>query len=119
MTRVLAALGVLLLLLSVAGGGGLYWFITRHGLSARAKPTRLEAFLARRARALATPAVVKRLRNPLAATPLNVAEGRDHVADHCALCHANDGSGKTTINGGPLPAGARPPRTGDAAALGR
>jgi len=103
MNRVGAALGVTVLLLVVAGGGGLYWYVTRHGFSAREKPTPLEAFLARRARGLAAPAGVKRLSNPLSATPLNVAEGRDHFADHCALCHANDGGGKTMINEGLYP----------------
>ncbi len=78
-------------------------FVTRHGFSAREKPTRLEAFLARRARDLATPPESKRMKNPLAPTPLNIAEARDHFADHCAICHANDGSGKTMINGGLYP----------------
>src|SRR5207244_6650085 len=103
MNRVVTALGLAMLLLVVAGGGWLYWFVTRHGFSARQKPTRLEAFLARRARGLATPAGVKRLSNPLPTSPLNVAEARDHFADHCAICHANDGSGKTMINEGLYP----------------
>ena len=103
MNRVGAALGLTMLLLVVAGGGWLSWFVTRHGFSAREKPTPLEAFLARRARGLATPPGVERLSNPQPASPLNVAEGRDHFADHCALCHANDGSGKTMINEGLYP----------------
>jgi mono/diheme cytochrome c family protein len=85
------------------GGAWLYWFVTRHGFSAREKPTRLEAFLARRARGLATPPEAKRMKNPLASTPLNIAEARDHFADHCAICHANDGSGNTMINEGLYP----------------
>ena len=32
-----------------------------------------------------------------------LAEARAHFADHCALCHANDGSGKTRINEGLYP----------------
>jgi len=96
------------LLLAVAflvlgGGAWLYWFVTCHGFSAREKPTRLEAFLARRARGLATPPEAKRMKNPLAPTPLNIAEARDHFADHCAICHANDGGGKTMINEGLYP----------------
>jgi len=90
-------------LLSVAGGFWLYSFVTTHGFSARERPTALEAFLARNARRLATPAGAKRLKNPLEPTPLNIAEERDHFADHCALCHANDGSGKTMINEGLYP----------------
>jgi mono/diheme cytochrome c family protein len=32
-----------------------------------------------------------------------VAEWRDLFADHCATCHANDGSGRTMINSGLYP----------------
>ena len=92
-------------MLALGAGVGLgYAYLTSHGLGARgAKPSALEAFVARRLRALATPRGVRRLRNPVAATPLAVAEGRDHFADHCALCHGNDGAGHTTINGGLYP----------------
>jgi mono/diheme cytochrome c family protein len=90
-------------LLVLGGGSWLYWFVTRHGFSAREKPSALEAFLARRARGLATPPGVKQMRNPLRPTPLDIAEARDHFADHCAICHANDGSGKTMINEGLYP----------------
>jgi mono/diheme cytochrome c family protein len=81
------------------GGAGV-WFVWRlktHGFSAREKPSRLEAFLAEHARDLATPAAAKNLKNPLDLSPLAIAEGRDHFADHCAVCHANDGSGKTEM----------------------
>ncbi len=30
-------------------------------------------------------------------TPDNLKEAREHFADHCALCHGNDGSGKTEM----------------------
>jgi mono/diheme cytochrome c family protein len=81
----------------------LYWTLTHHGFSAREQPSSIEAFLARKARGLATPAGAKTLKNPLAPTPLTIAEGRDHFADHCAVCHANTGSGKTMINSGLYP----------------
>lgn len=89
--------------LAVGGGAWSYWFVTHHGFSAREKPSALEVFLARRARGLATPPGVKDMKNPLAATRLSIAEGRDHFADHCAICHANDGGGKTMINEGLYP----------------
>ena len=94
----LAAIAVLL----GAGAWG-YWVLTTHGFSARERPTALEAFLARRARRLASPAGARNLQNPLPPTPLNIAEARDHYADHCAICHANNGSGKTEINEGLYP----------------
>jgi mono/diheme cytochrome c family protein len=74
-----------------------------HGFSARDKPSAVEAFIARSLRRLAMPRAVSRLQNPVRPTPLVLAEARDHFADHCALCHANDGSGRTTINEGLYP----------------
>ena len=68
-----------------------------HGFSARDQPTALEAFVARTARRLATPASMKNARNPFTATPEMLSEARAHFADHCATCHANNGSGQTTI----------------------
>ncbi|MEW5976311.1 MAG: c-type cytochrome [Acidobacteriota bacterium] len=90
-------------LLLLGGGGWLYWFLSSHGFSAREKPTKLEAFLARHARRIATPAGARDLKNPLNPTPLDIAEARDHFADHCAICHANNGIGKTQINAGLYP----------------
>ena len=81
----------------------LYWFVTAHGFSAREKPWAVEAFIARHLRRLATAPHVKKLQNPVSPTLLNLAEDRDHFADHCALCHANDGSGQTQINAGLYP----------------
>jgi mono/diheme cytochrome c family protein len=94
---IVISLGVLI------GTGLLYWYVTAHGFSARDKPNRVEAFLARNARKLATPPDAKTIQNPLSPTPLAVAEARDHFADHCAVCHANTGSGDTMINAGLYP----------------
>lgn len=69
----------------------------RRGFSAREQPSGLETFVARTARRLATPASMKNARNPFTATPELIAEGRAHFADHCATCHANNGSGQTEI----------------------
>jgi mono/diheme cytochrome c family protein len=80
-----------------------YRYLTTHGFSAREKPSAAEAFVARHLRNLAMPASVTRVKNPLSPTPLRIAEGRDHFADHCALCHANDGGGHTMINQGLYP----------------
>jgi mono/diheme cytochrome c family protein len=86
--------------------GGALWFCWRvksHGFSAREKPAAYEVFLARRLRRLASEPGAERLRNPVEMTPLAIAEARDHFADHCAVCHANNGSGKTAINAGLYP----------------
>jgi len=89
------ALLVLVALLAIAIGAGAR--MIRRGFSARDEPSALEAFVARRARALAVPASVKQMTNPVSLTPEVLAEARAHFADHCATCHANDGSGNTTI----------------------
>lgn len=71
--------------------------IARHGFSAREKPSRVEEFLARHARRIATPAGARELKNPYSVTAESMAAGRAHWADHCASCHALDGSGNTVI----------------------
>jgi mono/diheme cytochrome c family protein len=73
------------------------------GLRATVTPGALETRLARIARGVAIPAAARGLRNPVAATPEAVAAGRAHFADHCALCHANDGSGNTDLGRGMYP----------------
>ncbi len=37
------------------------------------------------------------MQNPLLLTDEVLAEARAHFADHCALCHGNDGTGQTKI----------------------
>jgi len=81
----------------VLAGGVAALVVIRRGFSARDEPSRAEAFIARRLRSLAVPSRAKNLPNPVAVTPEVLAEARAHFADHCALCHANDGSGNTEI----------------------
>lgn len=71
--------------------------LIRRGFSTRDQPSALETALARTARDLAIPASGKAAKNPLPSTAENLSEGREHFADHCATCHANDGSGNTEI----------------------
>ena len=92
MKRFLVALG--LLLAAAAAGVG---YILAHGVSARDTPPALEAAVARRLRHLAIPRGARETPNPLKLTPEVEADGLAHFADHCASCHANDGSGTTTL----------------------
>lgn len=94
---------LVLVFLACVGAAAGYGYVTTHGFSAREKPSAIEAFLARKARGLATPAGVGAMKNPVEPTALVIAESRDHFADHCATCHANDGSGRTLINSGLYP----------------
>jgi mono/diheme cytochrome c family protein len=71
--------------------------ILRRGVSARDEPTWAEAVIARQMRHLAIPRAARAQTNPIRATPERLAEARAHFADHCASCHANDGSGHTEL----------------------
>lgn len=63
--------------------------------SAKATPPEWEVKAARFIRHLATPSHFLKMSNPVPFSPENLAQARHHFADHCATCHANDGSGKT------------------------
>lgn len=71
--------------------------VIRRGFSAREQPSALENYLATSVRAFAVPTRARNERNPFRPSPDVLAEARAHFADHCAICHANDGSGKTEI----------------------
>jgi mono/diheme cytochrome c family protein len=103
------ASGLLTCLLSVAIAIGAGWLYFRHaaaGFSARSTPTPMEASLAAHARSAAMPASVTQRQNPIAASPEVMHEAMEHYADHCAVCHANNGSGDTMLGNGMYP---RPP----------
>ena len=86
-----------LLVVVAAIGGVIVYSIARRGLSTRVEPTRMEAFVARSMRRMATPTAVRSMANPVQPTDAVLTEGLEHFADHCATCHANNGSGDTDI----------------------
>jgi mono/diheme cytochrome c family protein len=88
---------VALLVLALGGVAYVAVSVWRHGFSAREKPSRVEAFLARHARRIATPAGAKGLKNPYPATTESLAEAREHFVEHCSTCHGLDGRGDTPI----------------------
>ena len=95
---------ILLIVVVLLGIGGALGAMMLHGgLSATATPTRLEALLARSARHLAIPENAREQHNPMAGTPENVRDGMMHFADHCAICHGNDGTGDSMIGHGLYP----------------
>jgi mono/diheme cytochrome c family protein len=81
----------------VAGSAAFGWVTIRRGFSARDNPSLVETYVAKTARSLSVPASERNARNPFAPTPEVLSEARAHFADHCAICHSNDGSGKTEI----------------------
>jgi mono/diheme cytochrome c family protein len=89
---ILLAAVVAIALIAVAAAS-----ILHDGVSARAKPTALETMMAREVRHMAIPASARGTQNPIAETQETLRDARVHFADHCAICHANDGSGDTLI----------------------
>ena len=81
------AVVVVILGLAIAGRG--------IGFTSRAKPWALEEWTMRTARGWGTPGTVARQANPVESSPEVLREAMEHWADHCALCHGNDGSGHT------------------------
>ena len=71
--------------------------IVRRGFSARDEPSALEASAAKAMRRFAVPRRTRNLVNPVYPSPDVMIDARAHFADHCATCHANDGSGNTII----------------------
>jgi mono/diheme cytochrome c family protein len=69
----------------------------RHGFSAHDEPTAIEAFIAGRMRSWSVPAELQRATNPVPLTPQVLSDALAHFADHCTICHGNDGKGKTLI----------------------
>lgn len=82
--------------LGVIATASIGWVVV-HGVSARDAPTAAEEAVARALRHLAVPAAERRRTNPIPPGAEVLAEGRAHWADHCAMCHGNDGRGHTDM----------------------
>src|ERR1700676_1784316 len=94
------SLSVLLIVVATSGFG---FALIRRGFSARGTPSAAEKFAATTAPRLAVPSNYRQLHNPVPTSPENLRAGIDHFADHCATCHANDGSGNTMFGNGLYP----------------
>jgi mono/diheme cytochrome c family protein len=99
---VLKAFALLVALLAIAAVVAFVWIGSR-GISAKATPGTVETVLARTMQGLAIPRSARDLTNPVARSPEIIADGMAHYADHCAACHANDGSGETELGLGLYP----------------
>jgi mono/diheme cytochrome c family protein len=102
MKAILKAFGLLVAIMMILMAMTFIWIGSR-GISAKAQPGRVETFVARTMRRLAIPRSARDLKNPVAKSADVVAEGMAHYADHCAACHANDGSGETELGLGLYP----------------
>ncbi len=88
---------------AVLSAAAVAWYAIRRGFTARAEPSSIEALVAATARKLAVPSSDRQRRNPYTASPENIRAGMEHFADHCAVCHGNDGGGDTTFGKGLYP----------------
>jgi mono/diheme cytochrome c family protein len=91
---------VFFIVIGVGIVGALGWMgyqLFTTGFSAKTEPHALEVFIARKIRHLAIPIEQRNTQNPIPLSPDVIKESLAHFADHCALCHANDGSGQTPI----------------------
>lgn len=102
MKAVLKAFVLLVAVVAVVAVVVFTWIGSR-GISAKAEPSAIETAVARTMWRLAIPRADRQRANPVAATPEIIAAGMAHYADHCAACHANDGSGETQIGLGLYP----------------
>jgi mono/diheme cytochrome c family protein len=88
---------VIIVLAALGAFGWLGYQLFTTGFSAKTEPHALEVMMARYIRHLAIPIEKRNAANPIALSPQVLKEARAHFADHCATCHANDGSGRTPI----------------------
>ena len=93
----LGVFSALLFVCAVALLTGLALIRQSRGFSASEQPTAMEGWVAKQTRSLAMPAEAKSRMNPIENSPEAIEAGRAHWADHCFSCHANDGSGDTTL----------------------
>ena len=94
---------LILVVLAISGALAAFFAITSRGISARAEPGWIETRVARSMRSLAVPRAERNRQNPVPFSPAVFESAKAHWADHCATCHANDGSGDTTLGRGMYP----------------
>lgn len=86
---------VVLVLLLIAVLAGV--LLIRRGFRASDEPSSVERVLARAVRNLAIPGDARRAKNPLTLTPENLREARESFANHCAICHGEDGREQSEV----------------------
>lgn len=94
-------IGIIVIGLVAAAAGLAYVRVT--GLTARAKPSEAETGLARAVRSFAIAGHDRARTNPVPRSEAAARAGLEHFADHCAVCHGNDGGGRTNFGRGMFP----------------
>lgn len=98
--RVVGMTLIVVLLIAVAG---VVVFLKGQGLSAQHKPHDFEYAIANFALAQSIPASSKNAKNPLPDSAEALSRGRRDFHDYCAVCHGDDGVGKTQTAAGMSP----------------
>ena len=80
-----------------------FGYVRTTGLRADVAPGPFETRIARTVRSFAIPGRDRARSNPVARSEEAVLAGLEHFADHCAICHANDGSGMSDFGRGLFP----------------
>jgi len=98
-SKVVIVLVVLAAVMAIAAGVSFF----RGGVSSQGNPSYMESMAAREVRHMAIPADARKQQNPLTGSPQDLKHAMLHFADHCAICHGNDGSADTMIGKGLYP----------------
>ena len=95
--------GILIVCLLTASLSLYVWSIIRSGFSALDPPSAAETVIARGIRQIAIPSKARDAKNPVESSPKVLEAAMEHFSDHCAICHGNDGKGRTLIGNGLYP----------------
>jgi hypothetical protein len=87
---------IIIAALAVAIAAGMLVFV-HQGFSTRSAPSAAEALIAGSVRQASIPGRYKEMRNPVDCSPQVFTQAGAHWADHCATCHANNGSGESLL----------------------
>src|SRR5205807_685585 len=79
------------------------WVPSVRGSQRPKKPSDFEYAIANWALAVSIPSASKALKNPIHGAPAELADAKEHYKEHCAVCHAENGSGKTETAAGMSP----------------
>ena len=73
--------------------------LSSHGLGSRPQPSELEASVAMKTYDSAVPKRYQHMQDPFAAKGIDLLEAGGHYEEHCAVCHADNGSGDPKFHG--------------------
>lgn len=99
MTRVLVGILAGIGVLTIAA---FIWLVSG-GMSSRRNPGTVETWLAVRMRSITISSADRKMTDPEPPGPLGLKIGMEQFADHCAMCHGNDGGGDVDLARGLYP----------------